>query len=139
MKLELQPCSSLVELGRPSTLVKCQLLLFINLSLYVFLFRYQLLLNVLQRPIKDHPLIVEVTEHNDPLIVYGSRGSGKDEFLQPVGVATDNNMVNFSRKIGLVLEYFVVLILCLFLISGVRSRYWEFPHKSFKHERLKFC
>ncbi|XP_021918620.1 tripartite motif-containing protein 3-like isoform X4 [Zootermopsis nevadensis] len=51
--------------------------------------RYVLKLSVFERPIKDCPLFFDVTEHNNPTSVYGSRGSGKDEFLQPVAVAID--------------------------------------------------
>lgn len=51
--------------------------------------RYMLKLSVFERPIKDCPLFFDVTEHNNPTAVYGSRGSGKDEFLQPVAIAFD--------------------------------------------------
>lgn len=51
--------------------------------------RYVAKISVLDRPIKDCPLFFNVTEHNNPICVYGSRGSGKDEFLQPVAVAID--------------------------------------------------
>ena len=53
--------------------------------------RYMLKLSVFERPIKDCPLFFDVTEHNNPTAVYGSRGSGKDEFLQPVAVAFDES------------------------------------------------
>nr|CAD7396857.1 unnamed protein product [Timema poppensis] len=46
--------------------------------------------SVLERPIKDFPLFFDVTEHNNPVAVYGCRGSGKDEFLQPVAIAIDD-------------------------------------------------
>ncbi|KAJ8966960.1 hypothetical protein NQ314_003182 [Rhamnusium bicolor] len=51
--------------------------------------RYGIKISVIDRPIKDNPLYFDVTEHNNPLCIYGSRGSGKDEFLQPVAVAID--------------------------------------------------
>lgn len=44
---------------------------------------------VLGRPVRDSPLQVEVLEEHNPDVVYGSRGSGKDQFLQPVGVCVD--------------------------------------------------
>lgn len=53
--------------------------------------RYALKISVFERPIKDYPLFFDVTEHNEPLQVYGHRGSGKDEFHQPVAVAVDDN------------------------------------------------
>lgn len=51
--------------------------------------RYGIKISVFERPIKDTPIYFDVTEHNNPVCVYGSRGSGKDEFLQPVAVAVD--------------------------------------------------
>ncbi|XP_069683722.1 tripartite motif-containing protein 3-like isoform X2 [Periplaneta americana] len=52
--------------------------------------RYVLKVSVFERPIKDCPLFFDVTEHNNPTAMYGSRGSGKDEFLQPVAIAVDD-------------------------------------------------
>lgn len=52
--------------------------------------RYLLKLSVMDRPIQNYPLKVEVTPHNNPVRTFGGgRGSGKTEFLQPVGVAVD--------------------------------------------------
>ncbi|CAG9865330.1 unnamed protein product [Phyllotreta striolata] len=51
--------------------------------------RYGMKISVINRPIKDVPLYFEATDHNDPICVYGSRGSGKDEFMQPVAVVID--------------------------------------------------
>ncbi|XP_075237718.1 tripartite motif-containing protein 3-like isoform X2 [Lycorma delicatula] len=53
--------------------------------------KYQVKVSVLERPVRHSPLILEVSEHNNPVKVYGTRGSGKDEFLQPVAVAVDND------------------------------------------------
>lgn len=53
--------------------------------------RYGIKIEVFERPIKDNPLYFDVTEHNNPIQMYGSRGSGKDEFMQPVSVAVDDN------------------------------------------------
>lgn len=53
--------------------------------------KYALKISVFERPIKDFPLLFEVTEHNTPIKVYGHRGSGKDEFHQPVAVAVDDH------------------------------------------------
>nr|CAD7568850.1 unnamed protein product [Timema californicum] len=52
--------------------------------------KYVMKVSVLERPIKDFPLFFDVTEHNNPVAVYGCRGSGKDEFLQPVAIAIDD-------------------------------------------------
>ncbi|XP_071050562.1 tripartite motif-containing protein 2-like isoform X3 [Onthophagus taurus] len=51
--------------------------------------RYGITISVFDRLIKDMPLYFDVTEHNNPLQIYGSRGCGKDEFMQPVGIAID--------------------------------------------------
>lgn len=68
--------------------------------------RYGIKISVINRPIKDNPLYFDVSDHNNPIAVYGSRGkyyliysnvfwlcifvgSGKDEFMQPVAVAID--------------------------------------------------
>ncbi|GLV35927.1 thin [Carabus blaptoides fortunei] len=53
--------------------------------------RYVVKLSVFDRPIKDCPIFFDVTEHNNPVTVYGTRGSGKDEFLQPVAIAIDEH------------------------------------------------
>lgn len=52
--------------------------------------RYGIKISVFERPIKDSPLYFDVTEHNNPVLTYGGRGSGKDEFMQPVSVAVDD-------------------------------------------------
>lgn len=52
--------------------------------------RYGIRISVFDRPIKDSPIYFNVTEHNNPVCVYGTRGSGKDEFMQPVAVAVDD-------------------------------------------------
>lgn len=53
--------------------------------------RYSLKVSVMDRPIKNSPLELTVSEHNNPVKIYGSRGSGKDQFLQPVAVAIDHS------------------------------------------------
>lgn len=50
----------------------------------------------MDRPIKNCPLELTVSEHNNPVKVYGSRGSGKDQFLQPVAVAIDHSAGSVS-------------------------------------------
>ncbi|XP_071439377.1 tripartite motif-containing protein 2-like [Hetaerina americana] len=52
---------------------------------------YSLRVSVLDRPIRDCPLRFEATEHNNPVAVFGCRGSGKDGFHQPVAIAVDDN------------------------------------------------
>ncbi|RXG53932.1 Tripartite motif-containing protein 2 [Armadillidium vulgare] len=45
---------------------------------------------VFGRSIKESPLQVEVLGEHNPDVVYGSKGSGKDQFNQPVGIAIDD-------------------------------------------------
>lgn len=53
--------------------------------------RYGVKIEVFDRPVKDSPIYFDVSEHNNPVCTYGSKGSGKDEFLQPVAVVIDEN------------------------------------------------
>lgn len=53
--------------------------------------RYGINISVFDRPIKDTPLYFDVSEHNNPICTYGSRGTGKDEFMQPVAIAVDDS------------------------------------------------
>lgn len=46
---------------------------------------------IFDRPIKDCPLFFDVTEHNSPLIVFGSRGTKEKGFMQPCGVTIDTH------------------------------------------------
>ncbi|KAB7508225.1 E3 ubiquitin-protein ligase TRIM71, partial [Armadillidium nasatum] len=46
---------------------------------------------VFGRSIKESPLQVEVLGEHNPDVVYGSKGSGKDQFNQPVGIAIDDD------------------------------------------------
>ena len=58
-----------------------------------FFFRYCIKISVFDRPIKDCPLFFDVCEFNNPILVYGQRGSGENEFLQPVAVAIDKHFI----------------------------------------------
>ncbi|XP_043282889.1 tripartite motif-containing protein 2-like isoform X3 [Venturia canescens] len=62
--------------------------------------RYVLKLSVFERPIKDYPLFFNATEHNEPIKTYGRRGSGKDEFHQPVAVAVDDDALVYVVDTG---------------------------------------
>lgn len=62
--------------------------------------RYVARVCVLERAIKDHPLFFDVTEHNEPLKVYGRRGNGKDEFHQPVSIAVDDEGMIYILDTG---------------------------------------
>ncbi|BET03393.1 IG_FLMN [Nesidiocoris tenuis] len=52
---------------------------------------YKVQVCVVDRPVGKGPLIVSATKHNNPITVYGSRGSGKDQFFQPVAVTYDSS------------------------------------------------
>ena len=52
------------------------------------------------RSIKESPLQVEVIDEHNPDIVYGSRGSGKDQFMQPVGICIDDNEYLYVADTG---------------------------------------
>ncbi|XP_011506547.1 PREDICTED: tripartite motif-containing protein 2-like isoform X2 [Ceratosolen solmsi marchali] len=61
---------------------------------------YALKISVFERTIKDYPLFFDVTEHNEPIKCYGHRGSGKEEFHQPVAVAVDDNGIVYIVDTG---------------------------------------
>lgn len=42
---------------------------------------------VFSRAVRDSPLRADVASHNEPLLCWGSRGSGKDQLSQPVALA----------------------------------------------------
>merc|ERR1712123_479975 len=44
---------------------------------------------IFDRPIKDCPLFFEVTEHNSPLLSFGSRGLQEKGFVQPCSLTVD--------------------------------------------------
>lgn len=44
---------------------------------------------IFDRPIKDCPLFFDVTDHNPPMISFGSRGAKEKGFMQPCNVAVD--------------------------------------------------
>ena len=56
----------------------------------VFFFHFQVL--IFDRPVKDCPLFFDVTDHNPPLISFGSRGGAKEKgfFMQPCNVTVDD-------------------------------------------------
>lgn len=47
---------------------------------------YEMKVTIVDRPVKQTPFGIVVSEHNNPIATYGSRGSGKDQLLQPVAV-----------------------------------------------------
>ncbi|XP_070207509.1 tripartite motif-containing protein 2-like isoform X2 [Littorina saxatilis] len=53
--------------------------------------RLKLCVNIFTRPIKDSPYPVEVSDHINPLARFGSRGSGRDNFSQPVRICVGSD------------------------------------------------
>lgn len=51
---------------------------------------YCLKVLIFGRPIKDCPLFFDVTDHNPPVVSFGSNGSKDKEFVQPCNVAFDD-------------------------------------------------
>ena len=52
--------------------------------------KYKMCINIFDRPIKDSPLILNISEHNNPVMKIGSKGSGNLDLIQPVSVVTDS-------------------------------------------------
>ncbi|XP_045475674.1 tripartite motif-containing protein 2-like isoform X2 [Harmonia axyridis] len=52
---------------------------------------YCVKITIFDRPIKEYPISFEVTEHNNPVTMFGTKGSGKEEFMQPVAVSVDES------------------------------------------------
>ncbi|XP_024082916.1 tripartite motif-containing protein 3-like isoform X2 [Cimex lectularius] len=50
---------------------------------------YEVKVTVVDRQVGKGPLIVTATKHNNPNKIYGTRGSEKDQFLQPVSITYD--------------------------------------------------
>lgn len=53
--------------------------------------KYHLRISIFGRPIKDFPLEFEATQHINPLCIYGCRGPDQHQFVQPVGLAINQN------------------------------------------------
>lgn len=48
--------------------------------------QHRLSISIFDRPIKDGPLLIDVTDHINPILKVGSSGSGSANFKQPVSV-----------------------------------------------------
>ena len=48
-------------------------------------------IEIFDRPIKDCPLYFDVTEHNSPVLSFGSRGITETNFVQPCSLILDGN------------------------------------------------
>ena len=52
--------------------------------------KLKMFVNIFKRPIKGSPFIIDCSEHINPVLMFGSRGAGKQNFVQPVRVTIDN-------------------------------------------------
>ena len=50
---------------------------------------HKLLVSIFDRPIRDSPFMINVSEHNNPVLKVGKRGSGNIDFIQPVCAVVD--------------------------------------------------
>uniref|UniRef100_A0A2C9K4L2 RING-type domain-containing protein n=1 Tax=Biomphalaria glabrata TaxID=6526 RepID=A0A2C9K4L2_BIOGL len=71
---------------------------------------------IFNRPIKDNPLVIDVSEHIEPIWRFGSRGAGEDNLNQPTRIAagpedavyvldTGNSRIKILGKDGSVLRH----------------------------------
>lgn len=51
--------------------------------------QHKLYVTIFDRPIRDSPFTITVTDHNNPVMKVGTRGCGNLEFVQPVNVEVD--------------------------------------------------
>lgn len=56
--------------------------------------RHLLYISILDRSLRESPFILDVSEHINPTLRFGSKGGGDDGLMQPVGlVHTDNDLL----------------------------------------------
>ena len=53
---------------------------------------HKLSVTIFERPIRDSPFLIDVTDHNNPVMRVGGHGSGCREFIQPVNVVTNSRV-----------------------------------------------
>lgn len=51
--------------------------------------KVKMFVSIFNRPVKGSPFVIDVSEHNNPVAKFGSRGSGDDNLMQPVRVVTN--------------------------------------------------
>ncbi|CAG0887161.1 unnamed protein product [Darwinula stevensoni] len=62
--------------------------------------RHQIEVLIFGRPIRNSPCVVEVSSEHNPVMSYGSRGSGSNQFMQPVAAASDSQNVVYVLDTG---------------------------------------
>lgn len=62
--------------------------------------KMKLYISIFDRSIKDSPYTIEVSDHNNPAWKFGCRGTGLDNFIQPVRVVTDKEGSIFVSDTG---------------------------------------
>ncbi|CAG2232226.1 TRIM2_3 [Mytilus edulis] len=57
--------------------------------------KVKMFISIFNRPVKGSPFVIDVSEHNNPVMKFGSLGNGEEHLRQPVRVVTnnDNNIV----------------------------------------------
>ncbi len=50
---------------------------------------HKLCVSIFDRPIRESPFMIDVSEHNNPVLKVGQRGSGNVDFVQPVCACVD--------------------------------------------------
>ncbi len=62
--------------------------------------RHKLCVSIFDRPVRESPFLIDVTDHNNAVIKVGKRGCGNVEFVQPVSVVIDRNNEIFVLDSG---------------------------------------
>ena len=62
--------------------------------------QHKLSITIFDRPIRDGPFYVEVTNHKNPCVRFGRRGNGQSEFIQPINVVMDAQQLIYVLDTG---------------------------------------
>lgn len=62
--------------------------------------KHKLDITIFGRHIRESPFLFDVTEHNNPVQKIGGRGSGNNQFIQPLAVVIGNNQNAFVLDTG---------------------------------------
>ncbi|CAC5356953.1 TRIM2_3 [Mytilus coruscus] len=53
--------------------------------------KVKMFISIFNRPVKGSPFVIDVSEHNNPVMKFGSLGKGEEHLRQPVRVVTNND------------------------------------------------
>lgn len=62
--------------------------------------RHKLDITIFDRPIREGPFHVDVTNHKNPCTKFGHRGSGPNDFIQPINIVLDANQLLYVLDTG---------------------------------------